>query len=197
MGFAAVAAPIVLRNVLLTGRPTGAFRGPSTISFLTNATIAARVLLDQWPAGPTARGGPWPGAMASLLLLGAFAWWLVRHREASAWLVQDRRFLLWAWPLGYASYMVLQRSVMHFDFLGARLLAPALLFVPCLAAVALRAMVPLGAPILLAAFTAVAVVRGGQFAGAIQATRPPEEPRPGRTPNGSATSRSGPRSATS
>ena len=176
-----MAAPIVLRNVLLTGSPTGASRGASTISFLMNATVAGHVLLDQWWAGPTARGGPWPGALASLVLLTVFAGVLRRRGRAREWLFERRRFILWAWPLGYATYMVLQRSVMHFDFLDARLLGPALLFVPCLAAVAVRALLPLSAPLLLTLFTAVAVVRGGQFVDWVRRLPPAEEPRPGQT----------------
>jgi 4-amino-4-deoxy-L-arabinose transferase-like glycosyltransferase len=179
-GFAVVAAPIVLRNLLVTGSPTGAIRGPSTIPFFTNLSVAARVLFDQWWAGPTARGGYRPGALASLLLFALFAAWLARRHEAGRWLIDGRRFVLWAWPLGYAGYMVLQRSVMHFDFLDARLLAPALLFVPALAAVALRAMVPLGLPVLLALFTAVAAFRGGFFVERVRHLPPAQEPRPGQ-----------------
>jgi hypothetical protein len=164
----------------MTGSPTGATRGPSTIPFLVNVRVAARALLDQWWAGPTARDGPWPGALASLVLFGLLGVVLVRRQEVRRWLWDGRRYLLWAWPLGYAGYMVLQRSVLHFDFLDARLLGPAMLFVPCLAGVALRVLLPLGAPFALAAFTAVAVVRGSHFVERTLHLPPAEEPRPGQ-----------------
>jgi hypothetical protein len=179
-GFAAVLAPIVIRNLIFTGSATGAARGPSTIGFLTNTKVAARVLLDQWPAGPTARGGPFPGAILTLALILVFALWLRRRGEARLWLLDRRRFLLWVWPLGYASYLVLQRSILHFDFLDVRLLGPALVFVPCLAAVALRALLPLSAPVLLAAVTALVLLRGGLLVDRIRNTPPAEEPRPGQ-----------------
>jgi hypothetical protein len=180
LGFATMAAPIVARNVMVIGSPTGATRGPSTIGLFLNLRVAARVLLDQWVAGPTAKHGPYPGAIATLVLLLILALWLRRRGEARAWLVDGRRFILWAWPLGYAGYLVLQRSVMHFDFLDARLLGPALVFVPCLVAVALRALVPVSGPVVLAVIAAVALVRGGLVVDRIRKTPPAEEPRPGQ-----------------
>ena len=114
------------------------------------------------------------------LLVAAFAGWLWSKGSATEWLVRRRRFLLWAWPLGYTGYMVVQRSLLHFDALGARLLGPALVFVPLLAAVALRALLPVTQPWLAAAVLAIALVRGGLVVDRIRAVKAADDPRPGQ-----------------
>jgi 4-amino-4-deoxy-L-arabinose transferase-like glycosyltransferase len=177
-GFTAVAGPIVLRNLLVIGSLSGATRGPSDVAFAVNLKVARRVLLAQWAAGP--EGGRFVEVL-TLLLFGAAATGLTRRGEARSWLLERRRFVLWAWPLGYAAYMVLQRSVMHFDFLDARLLGPAQLFVPCLVALALRALVPAAAPLLAAGVVTIALIRGGLLADRIRSTPPAQAPRPGQT----------------
>ena len=179
-GFAWVAGPIVVRNLVLRGHLTGAVRGPSTVGLPQNVVASARVLLHQWVCGPSPKGAMPSGIVLTGLLVAAFAGWLWSRGSAREWLFERRRFLLWAWPLGYTAFIVVQRSLLHFDALGPRLLGPALVFVPLLAAVALRALLPVTMPWLAAAVTAVAVIRGGLVVDRIRAVKEAEDPRPGQ-----------------
>jgi 4-amino-4-deoxy-L-arabinose transferase-like glycosyltransferase len=180
LGFAVVAAPIVIRNLLVLGRLTGAERGPSTIGLRQNVSAAARALLNQWLLGPTSRGSLPLGLVLTGVLLLVFASWLWSHRAGRRWLIEQRRLLIWAWPLGYTAYMVAQRSLLHFDPLGPRLLGPAMVFVPLLVAVALRAMLPVKLPWLAVAVTVVVLFRGGSIVERGRRVSPADDPRPGQ-----------------
>jgi hypothetical protein len=145
LGFSAVAAPIVLRNLVNTGLLTGAIRNPSTIGFADNLRDGLRILFGEYLASRRAHPGaelPQEVAAAALMLLLAVR--LTRRRSWTRVLASNGRIALVLWAVGFSAYLIVQRSLTHFDYLHPRLLSPAHLFLMLLAAVALRELLPIG-----------------------------------------------------
>jgi hypothetical protein len=183
IGFTAIGGAVLLRNLLSTGYLTGTERNPSTVGLAENAERAVHVLLGQWlllPVRLSFRIGDvvldWIRIELALVLLVGLAlairiarkggWALVRER----FLVRRRAVLL-IWLLGYTAFLVLQRSYSSFDYLHARLLSPAHLFMMGLLAVSLALVLPLG-PRVLAVLGIVACL-GSSVSYALDAYRRP------------------------
>jgi hypothetical protein len=176
LGFSAVAGPIVARNLVNTGLLTGAVRNPSTIGFADNLRDGLRILFGEYLAGRRAHPGaelPQEVAAAALLLLLAVR--LTRRKTWTRVLASNGRIALVLWAVGFSAYLIVQRSLTHFDHLHPRLLSPAHLFLMLLAAVALRELLPIGRGFLAALVTVAALSQSLPLARQIADT--PRKPR--------------------
>jgi hypothetical protein len=137
LGFALVAAPVVARNLSLTGRLGGGSRGAATATLSGNLLAASQVLLGELWA-PAASDAPQAWLLTAALLLAVVA---CRKLPLRSWL-ENRRFLLALFPAAYLAFMAAVRSLFYID-MDVRLMAPAHVFLACLAGALLAASVPL------------------------------------------------------
>ena len=169
LGFAGVFVPVVARNVVVTGHLAGAGRNQSTVSLAENLREAALILVGQLFT-ETGRRDPWAYThykellQAALLLLSLLvAVHRARHRGELGWRARflgDGRILLPLWIAIYTSFVVVQRSIINFDPLNARMLLPAHVFLLALWAMVLAAGFPqLRTPALSLALACVVTLR--------------------------------------
>jgi len=143
LGFALVAAPIVARNVVVTGHLGGGARAPAPATALANLVEAGHVLLGEyWDARR------WAELQAAFFVLScALALLRLPRPRLQAlfrlW-IAHRRLLLIVFPAVYVAFMVATRSLFYID-MDSRLLGPAHVFVLCLWASLLASAVPIPA----------------------------------------------------
>ncbi len=189
IGFTAVGGAVLLRNLLSTGYLTGTERNPSTVPLTENVERALQILASQWLVFP-ARWSLGIGGHAFdrghievlLLLLVGASLAVTIVRKGGAALVYDRflahrRAVLLIWLSGYTVFLVVQRSSSSFDYLHARLLSPAHVFMMGLLAVALALVLPLG-PRALAVLGIVACLGSTADYALDACKRPAAWPRP-------------------
>ncbi len=179
LGFSAVAGPIVVRNLVNTGLLTGAVRNPSTVGFADNLWDGVRILFGEYLASRRAHpGAELPQEVAATVLLLLLAVRLTRRHAFTRLFISNGRIVLLLWAVGFSAYLIVQRSVTHFDYLHPRLLSPAHLFLTLLAAVALREILPIGRGWVAALVTVAALSQSVPLARRIATTpRTPRRPQ--------------------
>ena len=121
---AGIAVPVLLvmgRNLALTGTLMGSRPNPSLLGLDENLAAAFRNVFGSF-------FGDMPEGPATLLLVAVVTLGLallVRRRELAGGLRQPGTWLLGAWSCAYLALLIGQRSLIHFDAIGPRLVAPA------------------------------------------------------------------------
>jgi hypothetical protein len=175
LGFGLMAIPVVLRNVVATGHWMGNPRNPSTVSLFENLGQSAKILFGKY-APPTGWSGDVQLQIAVWLVVGLAL--LARLRRGGGvtrlreLFLAPGRVVLVLWFLGYTAFLIIQRTLVSFDYLNARLLVPAHLFLMCLLAVALDASLRLRPRWIAVFLLAVCVGRGASLARDIIDTAP-------------------------
>jgi hypothetical protein len=167
-GFLLIAAPILGRNLALTGRLFGATRLPSDVG-IGASLVDALALLGGRLALPAS-------VLAASALVACAA--LPRPRGAAlrALLLERRRWLWLAWPAANVLFLATVRSQVYFD-LDARQLVPAQVPLLCGVAALLAAAFPLAERTLLAAVVAGALLQIGLTSKSLLSDPPAPPPR--------------------
>jgi 4-amino-4-deoxy-L-arabinose transferase-like glycosyltransferase len=121
---ATVPAALVLgRNLALTGTLMGARPNPSLKSLGENLREAGRALLGQSFESLTPEVA---APVLAVLVLSATILLAARGRGSLGGVLwHQERWLLVVWSFSYLALLILQRSQIHFDSIGPRLVAPA------------------------------------------------------------------------
>lgn len=127
LGYAAAAAPVVIRNYLRTGRLLGPARPPSSTGLLENSWMAAQTFLRHYLPLDMAEPGIQGMLMAfTVVLLLSVVLYAQRWKALRCLMsFSGGRVLLPAWIVLYTVFLVVHRSVYDADPIGVRLLAPA------------------------------------------------------------------------
>jgi hypothetical protein len=174
--FLAVAALVIGRNYTLDGTLFGPARLASTTGWLENTRQVVEQAFGTYLGGPHVRLG-WTalgsgGAPEAPLQVVAFAACAVvvllviarrersgGRREIAELLFAEGRWLLPAWSASYLAFLIWQRSLVHFDVIDTRLVAPGLVFLlPAAAALLSRAFTDARGALVLAVSLSVVVV---------------------------------------
>ncbi len=128
-GFLLIAAPVLLRNFDITGSPLGYARAQSTQGLLVNLSDFYVVLA--WRSFPKLY--LWPLLQALLFWASAIvlAVQLARPKARRAILAAlkrtvfgGKRYVPALWCAGYLSFLIVYRSITHFDRINSRLASP-------------------------------------------------------------------------
>lgn len=154
MGLVPPVALVVGRNLALTGTLMGSRPNPSLLGFDANLSAAIRTVAGSFL-------GDAPQGLASTVLLLTVAVGvalLATRRELVGGLLNEGAWLLGAWSIAYLALLVVQRSLIHFDGIGPRLVAPATAALALLLAglVTRASRAPSGLALALAVATAAA-----------------------------------------
>jgi hypothetical protein len=146
VGFCLPALPVLAHNFAATGSfASGSL--PSDLGFATNLQDALSAVFGSSPlfgeAGPIPIDPTTQLVLALSISLAIGIFLLARRRFGELWkiLIENGRWLLLAWSLGYLCFLLCWRTLFHFDRLSARLISPAAVTLMILAiAIMVRAL---------------------------------------------------------